>query len=86
MTPFNNPPQPDLTGKPVLILLGESDPIIPAESSARLVALLKGAGADVEYRKVAAGHNLIEGDFVTASDWLKKTSAEFDKQTLKTTS
>ncbi|CAN5260618.1 alpha/beta hydrolase [soil metagenome] len=71
MTPFSEPPQADLSGKPVLILSGGSDPIIPAENSARLAAVLERAGADVRYHRLAAGHNLIEDDFAVASDWLR---------------
>ena len=45
MAPLREPPKADLTGKPVLLLSGRSDPIIPAELAGRLAAELTAAGA-----------------------------------------
>src|SRR3954463_10095653 len=48
MVPLQDPPSVDLTGKPVLILSGASDPIVPVDNAKRLAALLMAAGAVVE--------------------------------------
>ena len=41
MVPLAEPPKPDLAGKPVLILSGAADPIVPPENAARLAAQLE---------------------------------------------
>src|SRR5215211_2086562 len=48
----------DLAGKPVLILSGAMDPIVPAENAAHLAAILERAGAAVDHRTLPAGHGL----------------------------
>src|SRR5258705_1377354 len=48
MAPLAQPPQPDLSGRPVLIVSGQYDPVVPASTSTRLAALLSDAGADVQ--------------------------------------
>ena len=50
MVPLADPPVRDLAGKPVLILSGEADPIVPADNAARLAATLTAAGAIVDSR------------------------------------
>ena len=50
MVPLSQPPAADLTGKPVLILSGSMDPMVPQDNAARLAALLRDAGADVQHR------------------------------------
>src|SRR3954447_1653228 len=49
MVPLREPPAADLSGKPVLIVSGALDPIVPAENAARLAASLTAAGADVRH-------------------------------------
>src|SRR3954465_14255358 len=56
MVPLQDPPAVDLTGKPVLILSGTSDPIVPAENAKRLASLLTGAGASVQHQVLPTGH------------------------------
>ncbi|MEP9376294.1 alpha/beta hydrolase [Aquabacter sp. CN5-332] len=70
MVPLEEAPAVDLTGKPVLILSGNADPIMPAENPARLAARLKAAGADVEHRILRAGHGLTENDVALARAWI----------------
>jgi len=70
MVPLSNPPKADLTGKPVLLLSGRQDPIVPAENAARLAGLLKAAGVDVDHRTLPAGHGLSQADLTIAKDWL----------------
>jgi phospholipase/carboxylesterase len=72
MMPFDPRPLPDLDGKPVLILAGVNDPLVPAEQSGLLAAYLGEAGADVTYEVLPAGHNLTEQDLVLAAGWLSQ--------------
>lgn len=69
MSPFAQPPKVDLTGKPVLILSGAMDPIIPADNAARLVGTLSNAGAKVEHQILPTGHGLSQADLSLARDW-----------------
>jgi phospholipase/carboxylesterase len=70
MTPLSVSPRPDLAGKPVLILSGAMDPIVPAENVARLAAILKQAGAAVQHRILPGGHALTQADMASAKTWL----------------
>ena len=65
------PPREDLTAKPVLMISGQFDPIIPAENALRLAAMLKERGADVGHETLPAGHGLSQQDIDIASDWLR---------------
>ena len=67
---LQDPPAADLTGKPVLILSGASDPIVPAENATRLAALLTGAGATVEHRVLPTGHGLSQADVALTKAWI----------------
>jgi phospholipase/carboxylesterase len=70
MVPFAEPPAADLTGRPVLILSGIMDPVVPAENARRLAAQLAAAGAAVEHRMLPAGHGLSQADVSLATGWL----------------
>ncbi len=72
MVPLGDPPGVDLSGKPVLILSGAFDPIIPAENAVRLAAMLRQAGAEVRHETLRAGHGLTEDDIALAAAWFKK--------------
>ena len=72
MLPFEPRIMPDLSGKPVLLLSGSNDPMMPAASRDRLVAVLKAAGADLVFKALPAGHNLTQNDLTIASDWLEQ--------------
>jgi phospholipase/carboxylesterase len=71
MLPLTPPTLPDLTGKRVLMLCGQSDPLIPRGSAERLAALLREAGAAVSYQAVPAGHGLTQTDLDQAGLWLR---------------
>ena len=71
MVPFAEPPAADLAGKPVLMLSGAMDPIVPVENARRLAAQLTAAGAQVEHRILPAGHGLSQADLDRAADWLR---------------
>jgi phospholipase/carboxylesterase len=75
MVPLPEPPQADLAGKPVLILSGSMDPIVPAENAARLAARLSAAGGAVTHRVLPAGHGLSQADVTLAKEWLARTKA-----------
>jgi phospholipase/carboxylesterase len=70
MAPFREPPKADLTGKPVLLVSGERDPIVPAENVARLASALTDAGAMVRRAVLPTGHQLSETDAALAKDWI----------------
>lgn len=69
MAPLTNPPAAGLSGKPVLLLSGAADPIVPAESVARLTAALQADGATVDARMLPAGHGLTQPDLELARQW-----------------
>ena len=69
MPPFRDPPQVDLTGKPVLLLSGLMDPIMPAAASTRLAETFAAAGADVRHQALPAGHGLTQADIGQLSSW-----------------
>lgn len=52
MLPFEPQPLPKLTGKPVLLLSGAEDEMIPAAASQRLAAVLRAAGTGLIYKTV----------------------------------
>ena len=66
MVPLSDPPPADLAGKPVLLLTGAADPIVPAENAARLAAMLRKAGADVRHQTLPIGHGLSQADVAIA--------------------
>ena len=70
MVPLAKPPQAELVQKPVLIISGASDPIIPASNANLLAAMLKNAHADVTHETLPTGHNLTQNDVAIASAWL----------------
>ena len=70
MVPLRQAPTADLAGKPVLIVSGKSDPIIPPDNSARLATMLQQAGADVQHRTLPVGHQLSQADLTLAKAWL----------------
>jgi phospholipase/carboxylesterase len=72
MLPFEPEPSPDLTEKPVLLLSGSYDALIPAPSSQRLAAVLKAAGAKLAYKALPTGHNLTQNDLTVAAHWLEQ--------------
>ncbi|UFX43911.1 alpha/beta hydrolase [Bradyrhizobium sp. 41S5] len=76
MVPLSDPPKARLDGKPVLILSGQADPIVPAGNAARLSAMLADAGAKVTLRTLPAGHQLSQADVNLARDWIANVDAE----------
>jgi phospholipase/carboxylesterase len=75
MVPLQSPPAATLTGAPVLILSGATDPIVPAANAARLASMLEVAGATVEHRNLPAGHGLSQADMTIMKTWLDTVAA-----------
>jgi len=60
---------PDLGGRRVLVVAGESDPIAPPEHAARLSAALASAGAAVTRHVSRAAHELVREDVEALQSW-----------------
>ena len=75
MAPLAEPPRPDLSGAPVLILSGLNDPIAPRSSAETLAAALIAAGARVERDDVPAGHGLTQADLTRAKAFYAREAA-----------
>ena len=80
MVPLAEPPPADLAGRPVLILSGTMDPIVPPENVDRLARQLKAAGANVEHQFLNGGHGLSQADVHLATAWVMRanTATRFD--------
>lgn len=76
MLPFEPKTVPDLSGKPVLLLSGSNDPMMPAASRDRLAAILAQAGAALTDEVVGGGHNLTQRDLAATAQWLAKHGLE----------
>lgn len=72
MTPLAAAPTVSLAGKPILIVSGAADPIIPAVDVGALAARLRQAGADVQHETLPAGHGLTQSDLALAKAWLER--------------
>jgi phospholipase/carboxylesterase len=74
MVPLPDPAAGGLDGRPVLILSGSADPIVPASNAATLATILAGAGAAVDHRTLPTGHGLTQGDVALARTFLDTLS------------
>jgi phospholipase/carboxylesterase len=75
MAPLADPPKPDLSGVPVLLLSGLNDPIVPRSSAERLALALAEAGARVEREQLPAGHRLTQADVARAEAFFKREAS-----------
>lgn len=66
---LDEPPAVDLTGTPVLAVLGDADPYGPQAEAA--VAYLEARGAAVRVERLAAGHDLTPDDGAAVAAWLR---------------
>jgi phospholipase/carboxylesterase len=80
MVPLAAAPPADLGGKPVLIVSGAQDPIVPVDNAARLADLLRAAGAAVDHQVLPVAHGLSNADIVLASRWLQDAAALADDE------
>ena len=70
MVPLVPETLPKLASAPVLISNGRMDPLVSAEQTEQLAALLRSAGADVTVSWQNSGHELTQADVITAREWL----------------
>ena len=77
MVPLVPATPPDLSGTGVLISNGQADPLIAADETERLAALLRGAGAQVTLEWQRGGHQLTERDVTVARAWLARDRPDF---------
>jgi predicted esterase len=75
MVPLTPAALPRLGATPVLISNGKMDPLVSAEETERLAALLRSAGADATVSWQNSGHDLTERDVITAREWLAQRQA-----------
>jgi phospholipase/carboxylesterase len=75
MVPLAQPPEADLSGRSLLLVSGQHDPIIPPANGERLAAMLTRAGADVTRRVLPVGHQLSQADVSLAQEWLARAKA-----------
>jgi phospholipase/carboxylesterase len=78
MVPLAQPPEANLSGRSLLLVSGQHDPIIPSANSERLAAMLTRAGADVTHRVLPVGHQLSQADISLAREWLSRAKATAD--------
>jgi phospholipase/carboxylesterase len=71
MAPLGREVAADLRGKPVLILSGAVDPMIPSASAACLADVLTRAGANVRRETLPTGHGLSQADVAITKEWLE---------------
>lgn len=74
MVPLAQTPPADLAGRPVLLLSGAFDPIVPADNAERLAARLKEANAALTHTVQPAGHGLSQADATAAGAWLARSA------------
>ena len=72
MVPLREPPDASLSGKPILIVSGAMDPIVPADNAARLAASLRAVGGQVRHEVLPAGHGLTQADIDLARGWIER--------------
>lgn len=75
MVPLTPEQPPDLGGVRVFAAAGRADPLVPAEETERLVALLRAAGAEVTLHWQPGGHSLYPEEVEQARRWLAETTA-----------
>jgi len=71
-------PRGSLQGRPILLLNGERDPLVPADHPPRLANLLQAGGARVTPLVLPAGHGLTQGDLQAARGWFQQLSPNQD--------
>jgi phospholipase/carboxylesterase len=70
MVPLKEASKANLAGKPILILSGQFDPIIPSSNSSRLAAMLADDGARIQQNTLPVGHGLTQADVDLARKWI----------------
>lgn len=70
MVPIDPEPLPDLSGTPVFIGAGRTDPLVPQAETERLATLLQKCGATVTQSWQPGGHQLNQHEVNAAREWL----------------
>jgi phospholipase/carboxylesterase len=70
MVPLAHPPKVDLSGRRILMVSGDQDPIVPRENAARLANLLSARGAQVDSHSLPIGHQLSQADLTLGRRWI----------------
>jgi predicted esterase len=70
MVPFVPETMPQLSRKPILILAGTRDSIVPRDETERLAGLLEQARADLTLRWADATHGISGDEVRVAAEWL----------------
>ncbi len=70
MVAYEPDPMPNLDGKPVLIVSGQRDMMVPVENAERLARLFQAAKADVNFVLHPGGHNPTPDTVRLAATWL----------------
>jgi predicted esterase len=81
MVPLDVTPLPDLTGVPVFIGAGRTDPMVDSANTQRLADMLTQAGAEVTVRWKGGGHELTRDDVLAAQEWYTKLGLAKDTNT-----
>jgi phospholipase/carboxylesterase len=72
MVPLQPTQLPDLTGKPILMVCGEHDPIVPMTNAQTLATMLTTAGADLTLYWHSGGHHLSAVEWNVVASWLAR--------------
>ena len=62
MLPLQTEPEHTLGGKPVMLISGRMDPILPLDNAKRLAEALREHGAIVDHRVLETGHGMTRND------------------------
>jgi len=76
MVPLEVETLPDLSGKEVLIVAGERDPIVPRMNVLSLATMLETAGASVDLQWHPGGHGLSQREQYVTAAWLARVRAK----------
>lgn len=71
MVPLRPGELPDLTGRAVLMVCGERDPIVPRASAEAMAEMLRAAGARLSVHWHSGGHFLGRPEWELVAEWLR---------------
>ena len=71
MVPLTPKRLPQLSSTRVIITAGENDPIVPADNTERLAAMLREAGAAVEVHWAPGGHAIAQEELDAVRKWMR---------------
>jgi phospholipase/carboxylesterase len=71
MAPLSDLPKVDLSGKPILLLTGAQDTMIPAAGAKKLAETLREAKASLTYDVIPTGHGIVQADLMQVTKFLK---------------